>query len=120
MFEAKAEVCCLAKALKEAGRELEGEDANDKESIMDCGDSRRLCARISGTLSLLGDYSTRLVATGQVRYEVGVAVPDATIWQPMLISHYPFEKSILGVLFHPCVLLDRILWHVNRTFPTDG
>ena len=75
---------------------------------------------VYAVLSALGGYQDNITALDRLGI-ITRGVPDRQEWQPMLITvaHFPGPDSacranIGGLVFMPCVVLDRQLCHATR------
>lgn len=64
-------------------------------------------------LSCNGSYSDNLVISGAHRYNGGMGIPDAQVWNPKSIICLPYQKNALAHLFLPLISLDRNIVHKN-------
>lgn len=71
-------------------------------------------------LSLFGSYSVHPTASGKIKYEFGLSVPDVLEWEPRYIVRHNYGFNTLGVFFMPLVDLDRKFWHKPINFFHEG
>jgi len=71
--------------------------------------------------SLLGGYYLKPEMDGIVRYDFGLAVPAAIMWQPRWGHDAVGRSDLLGKVYHPMIWLDRRLVHKTKyLFEDEG
>ena len=71
-------------------------------------------------LSMIGKYSDGPVASGEMRFQIGLAIRDVYVWEPKYMKVLPYDFNLLGAAYWEFVWLDRRFWHKNKpVYSTD-